>query len=67
MSSELTGYPVSSLGIDMFSELTGLIDSLGVTYTLGHGHGGWCMPSTQFDQSRRLDTAAGGSVTMLHQ
>ena len=34
MSSELTGYPVSSLGIDMFSELTGLIDSLGVTYTL---------------------------------
>ena len=32
MSSELTGYPVSSLGIDMFSELTGLIDSLGVTY-----------------------------------
>ena len=33
MSSELTGYPVSSLGIDMFSELTGLIDSLGVTYT----------------------------------
>jgi hypothetical protein len=33
MSSELTGYPVSSLGIDMFSELTKLIDSLGVTYT----------------------------------
>ena len=27
MPSELTGYPVSSLGIDMSSELTGLIQT----------------------------------------
>ena len=42
MSSELTGYPVSSLGIDMFSELTGLIDSLGVTYTHEYTYRGVC-------------------------